>query len=47
MGISNEEVRKVIFGMAPWKAPKVDGFHARFYETQWDIIGASICDIMR
>lgn len=31
VGVGNEEVRKEVFAMAPWKAPGVDRFHARFY----------------
>ncbi|KAA3464882.1 LINE-1 reverse transcriptase isogeny [Gossypium australe] len=30
--------------MAPLKAPGSDGFHAHFFQSQWDIIGNDICN---
>ncbi|KAH1092326.1 hypothetical protein J1N35_019583 [Gossypium stocksii] len=32
--VSNEEVHRVMFGMAPLKALGVDGFHVKFYQAQ-------------
>ncbi|KAG8480634.1 hypothetical protein CXB51_025228 [Gossypium anomalum] len=40
--VSNEEIKTALFDMAPLKAPGSDGFHAFFYQSQWDHIGASI-----
>ncbi|KAA3475230.1 Retrovirus-related Pol polyprotein LINE-1 [Gossypium australe] len=37
--ISNEEIKKALFDMAPLKAPGSDGFHA----LQWDILGTDVC----
>lgn len=31
IGVTNEEVRKTVFGMAPLKAPGIDGFQAKFF----------------
>lgn len=33
--------------MAPLKSPGVDGFHARFYQPQWDIVGSSVFSMVR
>lgn len=32
--VTGEEVRKAVFSMAPLKAPRVEGFHANFFQTQ-------------
>lgn len=43
---SADEVHKALFSMAPWKAPGPDGFHAGFYQSNWNTVGAasiSIC----
>ncbi|KAG5032482.1 hypothetical protein JHK82_016063 [Glycine max] len=34
--ITDEEIRRVIFGMGSFKALGEDGFHALFYQSQWD-----------
>ncbi|XP_058759648.1 uncharacterized protein LOC131632954 [Vicia villosa] len=36
--ISNDEVRKALFSMKPWKAPGTDGFPAGFYQRVWKVI---------
>ncbi|KAH1082125.1 hypothetical protein J1N35_021886 [Gossypium stocksii] len=33
--------------MAHLKAPGIDGYHAKFYQSQWDIIGESVCSMVR
>ena len=44
--VSKEEIKEAIFGMAPFKAPGPDGFHAGFYQKMWHIVGPSICDVV-
>ncbi|MBA0842410.1 hypothetical protein Goarm_002235, partial [Gossypium armourianum] len=46
MKLTDLEIHNVIFGMSPLKAPGVDGFHARFYQSQWDIVGPSVCSMV-
>ncbi|KAA3474645.1 reverse transcriptase [Gossypium australe] len=41
--ISNEEIKKALFDMAPLKAPGSDGYHALFFQSQWDILGNDVC----
>ncbi|KAA3487341.1 reverse transcriptase [Gossypium australe] len=41
--ISNEEIKRALFDMAPLKAPGSDGYHALFFQTQWDILGNDVC----
>lgn len=45
--VSDEEVRKTVFGMAPLKAPRMDGFQAKFFQSQWEFMGPSICNFVR
>ncbi|KAA3482563.1 LINE-type retrotransposon LIb DNA [Gossypium australe] len=41
--VSNEEIKKALFDMAPLKALGSDGFHALFFQSQWDILGEDVC----
>ncbi|KAK2390438.1 hypothetical protein QL285_063981 [Trifolium repens] len=45
--IANDEGRKAIFNMNPWKAPGPDGFPAGFYQKSWSIVGNHVCDFVR
>lgn len=33
--------------MGPLKAPRVDGLHALFFQSQWDTVGNDICNLVR
>ncbi|KAA3460904.1 reverse transcriptase [Gossypium australe] len=37
--ITNEEIKRALFDMVPLKAPGSDGFHALFFQSQWNILG--------
>ncbi|KAH1097801.1 hypothetical protein J1N35_014722 [Gossypium stocksii] len=37
--VTNEEITMALFDMAPLKAPGSDGFHAFFFQNQWDVVG--------
>lgn len=41
--ITNEEIKVALFDMAPLKAPGSDGFHAHFFQSQWNILGKDVC----
>lgn len=47
MEVVDNEVCKAVFYMAPPKAPGVDGFYAKLFQSQWDTIGASVCLMVR
>ncbi|KAH9706368.1 hypothetical protein KPL70_012184 [Citrus sinensis] len=36
--VTDEEIRRTVFSMSPFKAPGVDGFHAGFYQAQWNTV---------
>ncbi|KAK8683733.1 hypothetical protein V6N13_039784 [Hibiscus sabdariffa] len=40
------DIRNMLFAMAPLKLPGPDGLHTHFFQTNWDIIGGSICDMI-
>lgn len=42
MNVSLEELKNVVFSMGPFKAPSLDGFHALFYQSEWDTIGMDV-----
>lgn len=33
--------------MQPFKALRIDGLHAFFYRSQWHIVGASVCNLVK
>lgn len=41
--VSNEEIKKALFDMAPLKASGSDGFYAHFFQSQWDTLGEDMC----
>lgn len=45
--ISLDEVKSALFEMKPLKAPSIDGIHALFYQSQWEIVHASLLDFVR
>ncbi|MBA0730015.1 hypothetical protein Golax_023015, partial [Gossypium laxum] len=42
--VSREEINATLFDMAPLKSSGSDGFHALFFQNQWDLVGDAICD---
>lgn len=42
-GVSDEEIKKALFDMAPLKAPGSDSFHAHFFQSQWNTVGGAVC----
>lgn len=47
MEVTSEEIKDAIFSMGALKAPGLDGLHAMFYQSQWDIIGESVCSFIK
>lgn len=45
--LDSKEVHDALFGMAPLKAPGIDGLHAQFFQTQWNIVGESLISMVR
>lgn len=44
---SNEEIRRAIFAMGPYKAPEIDGYCPIFYQKNWSIVEQSLCNFVR
>ncbi|KAG8494116.1 hypothetical protein CXB51_011832 [Gossypium anomalum] len=36
--VLNVEIKKALFNMAPLKAPRCDGYHELFFQSQWDLL---------
>jgi hypothetical protein len=45
--IQNEEVKKALFSMNPWKAPGPGGFPARFYQKSWEVVKGKVCEFVK
>ncbi|KAH1081880.1 hypothetical protein J1N35_021641 [Gossypium stocksii] len=45
--VTEEEVRRSVFSMSPLKAHGVDGFHAKFYQANWEIVGVNIFNFVK
>ena len=43
MPIMDEEVRRALFSMSPWKAPGPAGF----FQQSWEVVGRNICEFVR
>ncbi|KAK8682490.1 hypothetical protein V6N13_054876 [Hibiscus sabdariffa] len=43
---SPTETKDALFDMSPLKAPGIDGLHAHFYQSNWDILGSSVCSFV-
>ncbi|KAH1082723.1 hypothetical protein J1N35_022484 [Gossypium stocksii] len=41
--VPNEEIKITLFDMASLKALRSDGYHALFYQSQWEHVGDSVC----
>ncbi|KAL4345867.1 hypothetical protein AHAS_Ahas11G0321300 [Arachis hypogaea] len=45
--VTDLEIREATFPMGSFKAPRRDGLQAIFYQSQWDVIGADLCDLVK
>ncbi|XP_041995567.1 uncharacterized protein LOC121745649 [Salvia splendens] len=45
--VKREEIKVALFEMAPNKVPGVDGLHAAFFKSQWEVVGDSVCSMIQ
>ena len=43
----DDKIRQPIFSMHSFKTLRVDDLHAIFYQSQWDTVGESICNLVK
>ena len=44
---SMEEIKATLFSMGPFKALGLDGLHAIFFQSQWEVVGESLCTLVQ
>ncbi|GKD13979.1 aspartic peptidase, partial [Tanacetum coccineum] len=42
--VTNEEIKKAMFGIGDDKAPGPDGFTSLFFKKGWDVVGQDVCN---
>ncbi|GJW57182.1 putative RNA-directed DNA polymerase, eukaryota, reverse transcriptase zinc-binding domain protein, partial [Tanacetum coccineum] len=45
--ITNEEIKRAMFGIGDDKAPGPGGFTSAFFKKGWDVVGQDICKVVR
>lgn len=40
---SDYEIHEILKSIGGFKAPRVDGIQTVFYQTQWQVVGPSVC----
>ena len=46
-GVTDEEIRAVIFKMNPDKSPGPNGFTAGLFQQMWNVVGADVCNAIK
>ncbi|XP_061366310.1 uncharacterized protein LOC133309544 [Gastrolobium bilobum] len=41
------EIKSIVFKMGRFKAPGPDGLNAAFFQSQWHLVGKSVCELIR
>lgn len=45
--VDNDEIRQSFFSMNPLKVSGVDGYPTILYQSQWYLVGDSICRLVK
>lgn len=43
----DEKIKQAIFIVGSFKVPSEDKFQALFYQSQWDVVGPSLCSLIK
>ncbi|XP_026419847.1 uncharacterized protein LOC113315813 [Papaver somniferum] len=44
---SEQEIHQALMTMEPWTSPGPDGFPPGFYQTQWQVVNADVCKMIK
>ena len=44
---SCDEIKQAVFSIGAFKVPGPDGLHPIFFQTQWDVVGESVCNLVQ
>ncbi|XP_024038358.1 uncharacterized protein LOC112097385 [Citrus clementina] len=45
--VDDVEIRDAVFSISPIRAPEVNGLYTTFFQTQWHVVGFSVCQLIK
>lgn len=45
--VSEDEIKRAMFNIGAWKAPRGDGFSAIFFHKNWSTVGSSVIQYIK
>ena len=45
--VSDSKIKEATFSLGALKAPGCDGFNGLFYQNHWDVVGPTVCEVVK